>query len=104
MACSAILAVLNEVNASGFLEGVQSRATALREACLRAGVPRVTGRGFLLGLHLGTPAAPVRQALLTKGFLTGDARDPNVVRLLPPLILSHAEIESFGVALGEVLA
>jgi 4-aminobutyrate aminotransferase-like enzyme len=57
-----------------------------------------------MGLHLGTPAATIRQALLTKGFLTGDARDPNVVRLLPPLILSQGEIESFGAALGEVLA
>lgn len=104
MACAAILAVLHEVNAPGFLEGVQSRAAFLRETCLRAGVPRVTGRGFLIGLHLGIPAAPVRQALLAKGFLTGDARDPNVVRLLPPLILSHTEIEPFGAALGEVLA
>lgn len=104
MACAAMIGVLNEVNAPGFLEDVRARATALREACLRAGVPRVTGRGFLLGLHLGIPAAPIRQALLNKGFLTGDARDPQVIRLLPPLILSRHEIESFGAALGEVLA
>ena len=40
------------------------------------GVRRVSGRGLLLGLHLGRPAAEVQQALFEHRILTGTASDP----------------------------
>lgn len=103
VACAAIEAVLGVVDEPSFLADVRRRADLLANAALAAGVHRVTGKGFLMGLHVGQPAGPVRQKLLEKGFLTGDAKNPEVVRLLPPLILSDAEIVEFGTALSEVL-
>ncbi|MBX3113890.1 MAG: aspartate aminotransferase family protein [Fimbriimonadaceae bacterium] len=104
MACAAIRAVLEVVSEPGFLKAVEDNANYLSKTCLNAGVQSVSGRGYLMGLHLNQPAAPIRQTLLEMGFLTGDAKNPNVVRLLPPLILTREQIDQFGVALSEVLA
>jgi len=104
MACAAMHAVLEAVSDAGFLETVASNARYLREQCIYAGVSGVSGRGYLMGLHLDRPAAPIRQALLERGFLTGNAKNPNVIRLLPPLILTREHIDRFGVALAEVIA
>ncbi|MBL8047480.1 MAG: aminotransferase class III-fold pyridoxal phosphate-dependent enzyme [Chthonomonas sp.] len=104
VACAAMQAVLHAVSAPGFLGQVRERSEQLIHGCLQAGVRQVTGRGLLLGLHLDTPAAPVRTELLQRGFLTGDAKNPNIVRLLPPLIISASDVGAFTTALREVLA
>lgn len=103
MACAAMLAVMQAVTAPGFLTGVQTKSQLLRDVSRAAGVEKISGKGFLLGLHVGQPASYVREKLLELGFITGDAKKPDVVRLLPPLILSEAEIEAFGMALRSVL-
>ncbi len=104
MACAAMSAVLSALTEPSFLPGVRARSQLLRDECHTAGISKITGRGFMLGLHLGVPAAPIRTALLERGFLTGDAKKPDVIRLLPPLILNESEIRQFGAALTEVLA
>jgi acetylornithine/N-succinyldiaminopimelate aminotransferase len=71
---------------------------------MAAGAQRVTGRGLLLGLHLGRPAAAVQRALFARRILTGTASDPEVLRLLPPLTFSRAEADLLLAALGEALA
>jgi acetylornithine/succinyldiaminopimelate/putrescine aminotransferase len=103
MACAAIEGVLTVVDNAEFLSAVRRRSAILAVAVEQAGVTKITGRGYLLGFKSELPASQVRMELLDRGFLTGDAMDPNVVRLLPPLILSEAEIENFAVALKEVL-
>ncbi|QYK56487.1 MAG: aminotransferase class III-fold pyridoxal phosphate-dependent enzyme [Fimbriimonadaceae bacterium] len=104
VACAAMKAVLETVSEPAFLAGVRERSAKLRMGCLYAGARRVTGMGFLLGAHVGRPVKDVRAALLERGFLTGDAKDPQVLRLLPPLTVSLEEIDAFCSALGEVLA
>ena len=54
-------------------------------------VRRVGGRGLLLGLHLGRPAAELQRALFDRRMLTGTAADPRILRLLPPLSFSEGE-------------
>lgn len=66
-------------------------------------VVRISGRGLLLGLLLDRPARAVQQALLERGFLVGSASDPAVLRLLPPLVLTDDEADSFTTVLHEVL-
>jgi acetylornithine/N-succinyldiaminopimelate aminotransferase len=102
--CAAALANLEVVRD----ESLPARALALekriRSAVAKiAPVLRVSGRGLLLGLLLDRPARPVQQALLERGFLLGNATDPNVLRLLPPLVLSDAEADAFTNTLPEVL-
>lgn len=103
IACAAMLAVLKQVSQPEFLYQVRENAAYLRETCLSAGVAKVSGRGFLMGLHLDQPAAPVRKHLFERGYLTGDAKNPSVIRLLPPLILDREPITGFGNVLAEVL-
>jgi acetylornithine/N-succinyldiaminopimelate aminotransferase len=67
------------------------------------GVKEVRGLGFLLGLKIEGDAAAVQKALLEKGFIVGTADEPGVLRLLPPLTLSHTQVDSFMKTLGEVL-
>jgi len=68
------------------------------------GVARVDGRGLLLGVVLARTAKPVQQALFARAILVGSAEDPNVLRLLPPLVLEDEHVALFAAALEEVLS
>jgi len=57
---------------------------------------------FLLGLRTTRPARGIVDELLTKGILAGTSGDPNVVRLLPPLVLEEAHVAKLAQALSEV--
>lgn len=68
------------------------------------GVKKVWGKGLLLGLDFGRPAAEIQKALWGQRILVGTSGDPNVVRLLPPLTLSASEAELLLAGLKGVLA
>ena len=67
------------------------------------GVVGVRGRGLLLGVVLNRMAAPVQQALLERRVIVGTSADPNVIRLLPPLVIGEQEIAEAVDALSAVL-
>ncbi len=102
--CAAALATLEVIDREGLIANAIAVGEALREGALALGLPGVDGRGLLLGLRLGRPAAPVQRALFAHRILTGTATDPDVLRLLPPLSFSHAEADRLLTALKEVLA
>ncbi len=90
-------AVLDEITAPGFLDGVALKAARLKQELARlkdesdGAVLEVRGLGLLTGLRVKPAAADVVKAALTEGLLTVGAGD-NVVRLLPPLNVSDEEI------------
>ena len=104
LACAAAEATARVILESGLLENVR-RGSARLVAGLSslAGVREVRGEGFLLGVVLDRPGKPVREALLARGFLVGGSDLPDVLRLLPPLVLTAEEIERFLAAMREVL-
>ncbi|MCO5576360.1 hypothetical protein L7F22_030170 [Adiantum nelumboides] len=55
-------------------------------------VKEVRGTGLLVGVELDVPASPLVKAALEKGLLMLTAGNGNVVRLVPPLIISEQEI------------
>ena len=55
----------------------------------------VRGAGYLLGLKLRGPASKLQAALLGEKVLTGTCDDPAVLRMMPPLTLTDAELEQF---------
>ncbi|RRR75316.1 MAG: aspartate aminotransferase family protein [Candidatus Viridilinea halotolerans] len=73
----------------------------LRELNLR-GVREVRGQGLLVGLELKQRVQPVLQSLLERGLLALPA-GPNVLRLLPPLIIGYDDLDAVAVLLQEVL-
>lgn len=101
--CAAALATLEVIDREGLIANAITVGRQLTEGAHRLGVKVVEGRGLLLGLRLGRPAAAVQQALFQRRVLTGTASDPEILRLLPPLSFSREEADLLLGALGEVL-
>ncbi|HMA42855.1 MAG TPA: aminotransferase class III-fold pyridoxal phosphate-dependent enzyme [Gemmatimonadales bacterium] len=101
--CAAALATLDVIDREGLIANAITIGERLRRGALALGVPKVQGRGLLLGLHVGRPAAEVQKALFARRILTGTSADPHVLRLMPPLIFSAGEADRLLEALAEVL-
>ncbi len=100
LACAAGNAVLDVLLAPGFLEGVQARGRTLAAALERLIAARpdvyegVRGHGSAAGLMIGLkcrlPVADLQEAALQEELLVVTAGD-NVLRIIPPLVVSDAE-------------
>ncbi|THA80660.1 acetylornithine transaminase [Streptomyces sp. A0592] len=106
VACAAGLAVIDTIAADDLLDRVKARGERLRSGVESAGHPLVShvrGAGLLLGIVLTEPLAPkVQQAAQDAGFLV-NAPAPDVVRLMPPYVLTEAEADAFVRALPGIL-
>jgi acetylornithine/N-succinyldiaminopimelate aminotransferase len=102
--CAAALATIAVIERDGLIANAVEVGGYLAQGARRLGVGTVSGRGLLLGLHLGRPAADVQRALFEHRILTGTATDPSVLRLLPPLSFSLREADLLLAALRKVLA
>lgn len=90
VAAAAMIAVIETIRDDGLLDNVRRREAQIRELCVAGPVKKIQGMGLLLGLRCDRPATEVRDALLDHDILTGTSADPEVLRLLPPLVLeSH---------------
>jgi acetylornithine/succinyldiaminopimelate/putrescine aminotransferase len=104
LACAAAEATIRVIDAEGLLANVARGSARLVEGLSRLrGVREVRGEGFLLGIVLDRPGKPIREALQQRGFLVGGSDQPEVLRLLPPLVLEAREIDRFLGAMAEVL-
>jgi acetylornithine aminotransferase len=101
--CAAALANIAVIEREGLMQNALRVGEHLVRGARALGVPRVTGRGLLLGLHLGRPAVEAQRALFAHRVLTGTATDPSVLRLLPPLSFSVGEADILLAGLKEVL-
>jgi acetylornithine/succinyldiaminopimelate/putrescine aminotransferase len=102
--CAAALANIAVIERDGLVANAVRVGGHLARGAKALGVREVSGRGLLLGLHLGRPAADVQRALFARRILTGTATDPQVLRLLPPLSFSLREADLLLDGLREVLA
>jgi acetylornithine/succinyldiaminopimelate/putrescine aminotransferase len=102
MACALIEAVVTSIETEDLLPRVRRLSAMMRERCVRGPVESVQGLGYLLGLRTKVPAKQVLAALRERGILAGGANDPNIVRLLPPLILEEAHVAQLVDALGDI--
>jgi len=102
------LEVVRTIADPAFLADVRRKAGWLgaRLARLAAATPRVRearGRGLMWGLELTEPAAPFVAAARERGLLVVTA-GPQVIRLLPPLVIAVEELERGVAILEEILA
>jgi acetylornithine/succinyldiaminopimelate/putrescine aminotransferase len=104
LAMALVAATLDAIAAGDLLANVRARAAEIRAACRVGPVVDVTGRGLLAGLRTRRPAKQVQAELLAEGFLVGTSADPHVVRLLPPLTISGAEVAALAAALAQLPA
>lgn len=90
-------AVLDVVLADGFLDNVLQRSLVLKQKLARlkdehpAIIEDIRGVGLMMGIKCKTPNADFQATALEHRLLTIAAGD-NVIRLLPPLVVSDEEI------------
>ena len=59
-------------------------------------VKAIKGRGLMLGLEFDFPVAALRKELIYKHHIfTGNAKNPNLLRILPPLTIQKKHIDLF---------
>jgi acetylornithine aminotransferase len=103
VAAAAALAVIETIEKEGLLEHAAEVGAALRAAVADPRVTEVRGEGLLVGLDLDAPrAAQVVAAAQKAGFIV-NACTPDRIRLAPPLILSHAQVEELAAAWPGIL-
>ncbi|MFM1918702.1 MAG: ArgD: acetylornithine aminotransferase [Candidatus Hydrogenedentota bacterium] len=99
LSTAAALATLSEILKPGFLAHVRETGAyfAERLAGLLAEhdeAVEVRGKGLMLGVKFAGPVAPLVVELADAGFIVGNA-GPDVLRILPPLIITKEHIDSF---------
>lgn len=105
LAAAAVSATLAVIRDEGLLENATRRGREIAEGALGlSAVTGIRGRGLLLGIVLDRPARGVVAALRERLVLTGTTPgDPNVLRLLAPLVVGDEEVDIFLTQLAEVL-
>lgn len=98
LTCAVARAVLNHINTPQFLADTRARgqhlADRLGEKVARSPlIKEVRGKGLMWGLVSGPPAGDIVTEARNHGLIILVA-GPNVVRLLPPLTITHAEIDT----------
>lgn len=97
VAAAAALVVLQRTQSPGLLKHVQEMSTYLcrkLKALDLAQVVEIRSLGLMIGIELNIDAAPLYKKAHEYGILILTA-GPNVIRLLPPLIITQAEIDQF---------
>lgn len=102
LACAAALAVLEVIEQENLIEQAKQTGKYLFERLSAIeGIENVRGRGLMIGFDVPEELKDLKKNLLNKRqIFTGEAK-PNVIRLLPSLALTHAEVDEFINALEE---
>ena len=91
---AAALAVLDVIGSQGLLDNAAARGQQLRDGLARVpGVHEVRGAGLLLGIVLDRPIARAVERTAREAGVLVNAAAADVVRLAPPLILTHDDVE-----------
>jgi len=105
LACSASLAVLEVIEEENLMQhATEVSAYFIEKANEIPEVKKVKGRGLMLGLEFDFPVAELRKKLIHNHHIfTGSAKNPNLIRILPPLTVTKKHFDVFFNALKEAL-
>ncbi len=97
LAMRAGIETLRIMEADKLLDNATNIGAYLKQALQQAfagveGVKEVRGHGLMLGIELARPCGALLQQAADRGLLFSVTAD-NVIRLVPPLVLSHAEAD-----------
>lgn len=105
LVCAAARATLRVLQDEDLPRQAAEKGAWLMEQVCNLRSPRireVRGLGLLIGLELKERVQPYVSGLVERGILALTA-GPNVLRLLPPLVMSYEDMETVVMAIGEVL-
>jgi len=105
LACVAGLSVLNVIEQKNLMENVRFISEYfIRIANTIPQIKNIKGRGLMLGLEFDFPISELRKKLIYDyQIFTGSAKNPNLLRILPPLTIGKAHVNQFFEALVNVL-
>jgi acetylornithine aminotransferase len=97
LACAASLTVLEVIKAEKLMENVKEISTYFSEKAKTVKeLKAIKGRGLMLGLEFNFPVAELRKKLIYEHkIFTGSAKNPNLLRILPPLTLKKIHVDVF---------
>jgi len=103
LACTAALATIDVIESQHLVEHAAEVGELLHESLGEVpGVSSVRGRGMMQAMVFAEPAAKDFQNRCLEAGLVVNATDDNTVRLVPPLIMSAAEVERAVALMKEV--
>lgn len=105
LACAASLAVLTVLENEVLLQNAKEMALYFKQkAATIPQIKSIKGRGLMLGFEFDFPISELRKNLIFKHrVFTGSAKNPNLLRILPPLTLNKQHIDVFFEALKKEL-
>jgi len=107
VATTAANVILERLAQGSLLAHVQTMSTYLTKALLALqkrypAIIEVRGKGLMLGMEMSVPVRPLIAACMENGLLIANA-GPNVLRFVPPLVISLQEIDEALAILTKVL-
>lgn len=105
LVCAAANAVLDEIIDNGILDNVNEVGDYFigeLKKLDKETISEVRGKGLIIGLELTKPGAEYVDKLREAGFLI-NCTSGNVLRFVPPLIITKEDIDVFVKALDEIL-
>lgn len=108
LVCHAAITVFDIIANPSFLSSVSKKGHYIKELLIQKlggnpHVKEVRGWGLIIGIELDVSASPLVDACRDSGLIVLTAGKGNVVRLVPPLIISEKELEHAAEILRECL-
>ncbi|RLD27160.1 MAG: aspartate aminotransferase family protein [Bacteroidetes bacterium] len=105
LACAASLAVLKVIENENLLQNAKDISTYFIEKSQSLSKAKaIKGRGLMLGLEFDFNISELRKKLIFEHHIfTGSAKNPNLLRILPPLTLQKHHVDLFFEALQKEL-
>lgn len=105
LACAASIAVLEVIEKENLMANASKIEAYFLEAIkVIPEIIKVKGRGLMLGVEFDFDVSALRKKMIIeKHIFTGGANNKNLLRILPPLTITTAAIDTFIVALQESL-
>ena len=103
LACAAALTVLEVLKEQDLMQHAKTMSDYFVEKTQE--IPKlkaIKGRGLMLGLEFDFPIAELRKTLIHKHHIfTGSSKNPNLLRILPPLTIQKEHFDTFFEALSK---
>lgn len=109
LACAAALAAMEIILSENLVENSEKMGNYLVEKLLELKnkhslIEEIRGKGLMVGIQLNSEnAVEIKNKCFEKGYLVGSV-GKNIIRLLPPLIISKEDIDGFISTLDGILS
>lgn len=106
LACVASLTVLTVLKEEKLLKNASIISEYfIKKAAEIPAIKKIKGRGLMLGIEFNFPIASLRKELIFKHHIfTGSAKNPNLLRILPPLTIKKQHVDQFFDAIKKELS